>query len=103
MTDIKKAIKRLESCSIIPFDEDSQEVCGLAIEALKKQISKNEWINVKDKLPSEKGYYLVAIPHKWRGISEWNIITLYFRGKTKWATCNGDITHWMPLPKPPEK
>lgn len=37
MSEIEKAIKRLESCSIIPFDEDSQEVCGLAIQALHEK------------------------------------------------------------------
>lgn len=35
--EIKQAIKRLESCSIIPFDEDSQKVCGLAIKALTEK------------------------------------------------------------------
>ena len=61
----------------------------------------SEWISVKDKLPDTKGYYLVAIPNTWREVTEWSIITLYFRGKTKWATCNGHITHWMPLPDNP--
>jgi len=36
MIDIKKAIQRLASCSIIPFDEDSQEVCDLAINAIRE-------------------------------------------------------------------
>jgi hypothetical protein len=37
LSKTEKAIKRLESCSIIPFDEDSQEVCGLAIQALREK------------------------------------------------------------------
>ena len=36
--EIERAIERLASCSIIPFDDDAEEVCNLAIQALRKQI-----------------------------------------------------------------
>ena len=65
------------------------------------KINKDKWISVKDRLPDKKGYYLVAIPDTYRKPIEWSIFTLYFRGKTKWATCNGHIKYWMSLPEPP--
>ncbi|WP_312093432.1 hypothetical protein [Aminipila sp.] len=37
---IRKTIRRLESRSIIPFDEDADEVVGIAIQGLEKQIPK---------------------------------------------------------------
>lgn len=61
----------------------------------------SEWVSVKDRLPDKQGYYLVAIPNNWRKPVEWSLMTLFFRGKTKWATCNGSITHWMSLPEHP--
>lgn len=50
MSEIQEAIKRLESCSIIPFDEDSQRVCNLAIHALKKQIPKKPVYNCNNEV-----------------------------------------------------
>ncbi len=53
--EIEKAIARLSSHSIIPFDDDADEVCDLAIKALKKQISKKP--NTDDCCP-DCGTYL---------------------------------------------
>lgn len=40
MEDINKAIKRLSSGSIAPFEADCDEICGIAIKALERQLPK---------------------------------------------------------------
>lgn len=65
----------------------------------------NDWISVKDKLPKRRGNYIVC--GKWgsgkRSVDEVEFCKDkgeeegYFR--TAW---NFDVTHWMPLPTPPE-
>lgn len=38
--EIKQVMKRLASCSIIPFDTDAEEISAVSIAALEKQIPK---------------------------------------------------------------
>ena len=45
--EIREAIERLKSRSIIPFDNDSEEVCNLAIQSLEKQIPKKPKLQSK--------------------------------------------------------
>lgn len=64
-----------------------------------------EWINVKDRLPTEKGDYLVAYhPCYWDEVEDKVCVGIdNFRGKTAWAKKKYQrVTHWMPLPAPPE-
>jgi hypothetical protein len=69
-----------------------------------------EWINVKDKLPEISRNTLPV----WE--KEYNCLALaIFTGDTKvgqwevhpvrgvWYTTNSLITHWMPLPEPPQE
>lgn len=78
----------------------------------------SEWISVKDRLPEADGRYLVVtsvcgVPfrdvanytHKYAGFEE------HLWGKAMWYDYDGEygdfektgITHWMPLPEPPEE
>lgn len=63
-----------------------------------------KWISVKDKHPGKSGHYLASDGDE--------VAELYFESRRKvnlWLEINGepapidDITHWMPLPKPPTK
>ena len=65
-----------------------------------------DWISVKDKLPDEKGEYLVVYHPCWyRDNVSWDVTKVgldSFRGKTTWAKNKYQhVTHWMPLPEPP--
>jgi len=53
----------------------------------------NEWISVEDRLPEKDGRYIVVENHhgQWIGVSSMR------RGDFDMP-----ITHWMPLPSPPE-
>lgn len=65
----------------------------------------SQWISVNDRLPKEKGEYLVAYhPCYWDNVSEGTVVGIdSFRGKTQWAKKKYQrVTHWMPLPDPPE-
>lgn len=57
-----------------------------------------QWISVKERLP-EEGSYLVTCHEETYAIAEYDGI--------KWTTLNSiayhpTVTHWMPLPTPPE-
>lgn len=54
------------------------------------------WINVKDRLPSVAGWYLVFYNGK-------DMQVAFFKGKT-WPFDNHyhRVTHWMPLPESPK-
>jgi hypothetical protein len=64
-----------------------------------------DWISVKDRLPEEDDYYLLA--------NETNVFTdfvfeqeIFLRGKAAYYNIEKRsghrFTHWMPLPEPPE-
>lgn len=65
-----------------------------------------EWISVKDKLP-EKGNSILAYTST--GICIAHLLGFSsISGTPEWIEQNGDysfwnVTHWMPLPYPPEE
>lgn len=76
------------------------------------ELEPDKWISVKDQLPKEAGYYIVAscwspVKLQWHvGEYRWCI-----DGNGYWMDCCGEqvkddgywqTTHWMPLPSPPE-
>lgn len=61
-----------------------------------------EWIDVKDRLPEHTTYVLIHFIYD--GESYVDKGAYYPDGK--WIDCDYDyvnVTHWMPLPKPPNK
>lgn len=67
----------------------------------------NEWISVEDRLPdSQADVLVVAFWHEnWQTMIGWHSDT-----SKKWRVITphgemepGGVTHWMPLPEPPEK
>lgn len=70
-----------------------------------KRNNVNGWISVDDRLPKEKGDYLVAYhPCHWDNVDDEICVGIdNFRGKTAWAKKKyRRVTHWMPLPEPPK-
>lgn len=68
---------------------------------------KNQWISVEDRLPDEDGRYMCYVKKLERGDLDVYMRLLFLDGKWPWIE-NKDrdiynkVTHWMPLPEPPE-
>ena len=86
------------------------EAFDMAISALRQQ-EHPQWISVKDRLPDYMGEVLVIVsgkPHEnitldgayeiaeYDPVEGW-ILEMW----PEW--CSGVVTHWMPLPEPPEE
>lgn len=59
------------------------------------------WISVEDRLPEDERHVLAATRNK-KG--DYNIVKAYYcHDLGMWAAgMNSNVTHWMPLPEPPE-
>ena len=59
-----------------------------------------KWISVKERLPEKAGKYIVCTRKK----AVYCTAFRFFHGKGYFATdTTTHITHWMPLPEPPEE
>lgn len=94
-----EAIKKLSR-----FKEEC-DGCGDKARSAIEKLQKNtpHWIPVTERLPEKDGMYLVhgawsASGRKATDTCEFHVHDGYFR-----ATWDFDVTHWMPLPGPPEE
>ena len=94
-------------------------VGALADHLISYGLTAQEWISVKDRLPEDRGYYLVAYRDKYNesisiafdmyvkcNIGEWweSEFACDIAKQFLWATRLQDqeVTHWMPFPRPPK-
>lgn len=115
---IQDAEGLLDKCSPALKEEvlEQNEVFKIAISALRsmQKTTKPGWISVKDRLPDDKkdGETVLAIVsgklHKNITLCHALMTAGYFPGEgwvvneyPEWE--NPTITHWMPLPEPPEE
>jgi len=94
-----------------------------ALEAADKRVKELEaaqrWIPVGERLPDDVGSYLVYY-HEWSNgdflpkYDDYRIRVMRFMNNGKWcmpvctdkrceADTNREVTHWQPLPQPPQK
>ena len=102
---------------------DHLDAAAAALEAADKRIAELEaaqrWIPVKERLPDDVGSYLVYY-HEWSNgdflpkYDDYRIRVMRFMNNGKWcmpvctdkrceADTNREVTHWQPLPQPPQK
>ena len=89
------------SCTLCEYGSEIE----LMMEEYAEQ--KQEWISVKERLPEGQGHYLVycpqSFPKNYRGV----VAEFYEDNKTFYSESSDyaidDATHWMTLPKEPEK
>lgn len=95
---------------MMPNMNDYDDALKMAIAALMEQDVTdinvgNKWISVEDRLPDESMYgkeFIVSIKNRF---NESHTATMYWWGENQQAkvwTVWHDVTHWMPLPTPPE-
>lgn len=80
-------------------NEDIANFCrdlGLVREALER----TRWIPCSERLPDMPGDYQVCTKNEFYGTK--NVSKRYFNGDY-WSGRWTNITHWMPLPEPPEE
>lgn len=112
MTELQKAIKWLEEmkAQAEQIIEESKNLpyainnihrdkriddCRVLLDALK-------WIPVSERLPTEE-LASVLVYTKDGGVSEGQYYpTIKSWKQFRWSVENATVTHWMPLPKPPE-
>lgn len=91
--------------------ETVNEACRMGMEALKAQRD-GGWISVDDRLPEEKGTYLVYAPTYSGGSSSGLDCVggvMFARWRKHWSIevgyhkRPGCVTHWMPIPEPPKE
>lgn len=64
----------------------------------------SDWIRGADRLPNADRFYLVYDQRCGIDFVYWSNLTRAWEGATyrKTAADSGVITHWMPLPEPPD-
>src|SRR5574344_70120 len=98
---------------------DHLDAAADALEAADKREEAQSWISVKERLPDDVGSYLVYY-HEWNNgdfllkYDDYRIRVMRFMNNGKWrmpvctdkrceADTNREVTHWQPLPQPPQK
>lgn len=107
-------------------DSDALEFALTALRSMP-ETTKPGWISVKERLPNEEDDVLILVRevehygrhHEKRKVYHWQFVG--WRVDEKWATtychgfryiddenekeprCEHEVTHWMPLPEPPEE
>ena len=69
-----------------------------AIEKMPTLTPQNEWVSAEERLPEEKQRVIVRCEHVGTSVG-W---ILWGRWMTDIGPHAGDVTHWMPLPAPPD-
>ena len=78
------------------------EACRMGMEALER----TRWIPVSERLPEERGCYIVAVKHWYDGKP---VAREAFWNGADWLSCEKRmeitprVTHWQPLPEPPKE
>lgn len=97
--DRAEAILVFEGVLQDSFNPDVRDACYMAITALREQ-EQSRWISVKEKLPENHKEVLIYC-------GSYHEIGWYESDNKSWRSdflgcCTDDVTHWMPLPEPPE-
>ena len=98
-------MKWLSKCS--PMDgSDFAEACDCAvdeIESYEKLLERTRWIPVSERLPdADVGSILIYTKNG--GVAEGQCYpTIKAWKQFRWSVENANVTHWMPLPEPPEQ
>ena len=98
---------------IAPPARELLEQAAEALEQLKVESGKlkvGRWIPVRSRLPEDDAQVLVIVSGRWKNVTFNNAYELASWSVTEgwimeaWPEFeNPDVSHWMPLPEPPEE
>lgn len=114
--DVREKLVELFYDNNVRCDQKIEGLADDVMDIISHGITVQEWISVKDRLPDKTGRYLVLknrIAPDCLGGNRTDIVILRFfvdkgfRMPTHipdWINeeINEEVTHWMPLPKPPK-
>lgn len=110
----EKAIEIIERYKISDpaslYELDTNLACNMAIRAMEEierlKAEQPKWIPVEERLPEKCDFYLVRdfgeikMNGKKIGLTK---VMMFYPEEKQWEKHNEDVTHWMPLPKPPKE
>lgn len=104
MRAIEELKQAMEACELgaltLPDQVDALMDAGKAIlQEVPTLTPPNEWVRVEERLPEEKQRVIVRCERVGTSVG-W---ILWGRWMTDIGPHAGDVTHWMPLPAPPDK
>ena len=87
-------------CPDVAAGDCSLKLCADALAYIEHlEAQRPKWISVEERLPEESGKYIVCTRKK----AVYCTAFRFFHGKGYFATDKTThITHWMPMPEPPE-
>lgn len=105
LIDIEKWRKTYDAvtCDLNPrdhYDNGFDDALDFVDDWLDSQTDESRWISVKDGMPDE--FATVLCYYRWKPIMPDEIKTNVYHGG-RWLDDTDRITHWMPLPEPPEE
>ncbi len=107
--DIKEVLKTLVRESRYQHDGEDyyagvSQVAGEILTLQPADVApKNVWINVDERLPMYGELVLVSSMDKITKKHGWFYLASYDKERKWWNGASfGRVTHWMPLPEPPE-
>jgi|688.fasta_scaffold437967_2 hypothetical protein len=111
ITDVVTVLRGVGFSSVAPEAGDSASLLHRVVMAAADEIEhlrdERRWISVSERLPPE-GVCLAAIRvRNWHEGPKHYVEIKYFDGTQQfrdeddWVSCSA-VTHWMPLPEPPE-
>ena len=91
-------------CSVEECRRCKEKCCGFYADYLiANGVTVQEWISVKERLPQEKVDCIVHYKHAYCDNDDyWAIGMCFYDGEKFQLNPAYKVTHWMPLPKPPE-
>ena len=107
--DVREKLVELLDIIIQPGQKTLGDIADYLI---SNGVTVQEWISVDDRLPEEDDNYIVTACDEGCSAGEgiWYstvvVVAEYYKGSWTWYdeySLEGIVTHWMPMPEPPEE
>ena len=98
--DVREKLVELLTDDYCPLLYMQGDVGNLADYLIKRGVTVQEWISVKDRLPDKRGEYLCY--YKFEPDSPDVVCENTYQGSGLWLSEMDKVTHWMEKPQPPK-